>query len=73
MIEHVVKLEPNLEIESLGYVRILVKSQIRLYEGRIAELASFFVSVRAGNRHGELPSGKDSGGIRGAEAESRYT
>jgi len=65
VIEHVVKLEPNLEIEPLGYVRVLVKSQIRLYEGRIAELAGFFVSVRASNRHSELPGGKDSGGIRG--------
>ena len=65
VIEHVVELEPELEIEPLRYVRVLVKRQIRLYEGRIAELTRFFVSVRAGNRHAELPSRKDSGGMRG--------
>lgn len=61
VIEHVVELKPELEIQPLGYVCVLIKGQVSFDKGWITELTGLLVAVCARNRYSELPSAENPG------------
>ena|SRR5437879_7373385 len=63
MIEQIVELKPELEIESFGYVRVLVDGGVRLHEGRISELVKLLIALGNAGWRSELPRREDTGGV----------
>ena len=63
MVKQIVELPRELEIQLLLYVRILVKSCVRVHEGRISELVELLVALANASRCRELPRGETTRGI----------
>ena len=63
MVEQVEKLKTKLKIQPLRDMRVFVNRHVRLHEGRVAELAGFFVAIRPCGGHGELSGCENTGRV----------
>ena len=60
MVEKVEEFKPQLQVPSLGYVRVLISGDVRLREAWLPELLSFLVAVRAKRWRRELALGENA-------------
>ena len=63
MIEQIVELKPELKIEPLRDVCVLVDGGVRLHEGRISELVKLLVALGNAGWRSELPRSEDTGSV----------